>query len=79
MAIDLKNPNHQRAVLSSLGLVAVAYLYFAASFVPGNYLAREHRLTQLKAKFQSLSSDLTKARQAAASLDRLEAESRKLH
>jgi type IV pilus assembly protein PilO len=79
MKIDLKNPNHQRALLSFLGVALVAYLYYFAPFVPANYQARAKRLTELKDKYERLSSDLTKARQAVASLDRLEAQSKKLH
>ncbi|MBI5835641.1 MAG: type 4a pilus biogenesis protein PilO [Candidatus Eisenbacteria bacterium] len=77
--IDLKDPNTQRSVLSFLGVGLLAYLFFFAPFVPGNYQARAKRLGELKSKYSALSSDLTKARQAVASLDRLEDESRKLH
>ena len=56
-----------------------AYLYFLAPFVPGNFQAHAKRQSELKLKYEALSSDLTKARQAVASLDRLEMESRRLH
>jgi len=79
MKIDLKNPNHQRALLCFLGVGLLAYLWYGAPFVPGNFQARAKRLTELRTKYEHLSSDLTKARQAVASLDRLESESRRLH
>lgn len=79
MKLDLKNPNHQRALLSFLGVGMLGYLFFLAPFVPANFQARGKRLGELKGKYEKLSSDLTKARQAVASLDRLEVESKKLH
>lgn len=79
LKIDLKNPNQQRMLLAFLGVGLLGYLFFFAPFVPGNFQARARRVGQLKDKYADLSSDLTKARQAVGSLDRLEAESRKLH
>src|SRR5439155_24965378 len=79
MSLDLKNPNHQRCLLSFLALAGVTYLFFFAGFVPGNFSARARRLAELKDKYERLTGDLSKARQAVASLDRLEIEARKLH
>jgi Tfp pilus assembly protein PilO len=79
LKLDLKNPNQQRMLLAFLGVGLLGYMFFFAPFVPGNYLARARQVDQLKAKYADLSSDLTKARQAVTSLDRLELESRKLH
>jgi type IV pilus assembly protein PilO len=66
-------------LLAFLGVGLLGYLFFLAPFVPGNYLARAKQVRQLKSKYADLNSDLTKARQAVGCLDRLEAESRKLH
>ncbi len=79
MAIDLKNPNTQKSLLAFLGVGMLGYLFFLAPFVPANFSARARRLAELELRYEKLGADLTKARQAVASLDRLEGESRKLH
>ena len=72
--MDIKDPRTQKTLLVVMGMLAVGYLYFVASFVPFGFHKLTEEKKELEAKYEQLSADLNKARQTVARKEQLEKE-----
>lgn len=74
MGIQLHDPKAQRVALGALGGLAVLYVYFLTTLAPFTYKASAAEIKDLSTRYESVSRDLTKARQEVNSLPYLEKE-----
>lgn len=72
--MDIKDPRTQKTLLVVMGMLAVGYLYFVASFVPFGFHKLTEEKKELESKYEQLSADLNKARQTVARKEQLEKE-----
>ncbi len=79
MTISLREPKTQKILLFTVLGLGILYLYFLTDVVGFTYEARASEVDELSARYQKLSSDLTKARQTLQSRAYLEKEFDLLH
>ncbi len=72
MAVDLKDPFLQKAVLAGLGLAGVLYLFFGTSVLSLCYRPQAARAGEIREEVARLEADLNRAKQTAQGLKSLE-------
>jgi type IV pilus assembly protein PilO len=76
--MDWKDPKNQKLLFGGLLFAGAMYAYFFTTVLPLTYRSRAEDLKELATEYQSLTSDLNKAKQTVANLPRLEAEFQRL-
>jgi type IV pilus assembly protein PilO len=61
--MDLHNPRTQKLLIAVVLSATIGYFYFFSTFIPVGYRAYSGEKNTLEAEFQTLSADLSKARQ----------------
>jgi type IV pilus assembly protein PilO len=79
MAVDLKNPAVQKALLGTMVAGGVLGVFFGTHLLPFCYPNAQQKLNALQADYEAKSSDLARARATVADLPRFEAEYQQLH
>ncbi len=72
MAVDLKDPFVQRAMLAGLGLAGVLYLFFGTSVLPMCYKPQAAKAREIRAEVDRVSADVVRAKQTAQGLTSLQ-------
>ncbi len=70
--MDFRNPKTQKILLVAAATGAIVYFYFFSTFVPFGHRAVAEERQELEAKYQQLSSDLSKARQILNNMEEVE-------
>jgi Tfp pilus assembly protein PilO len=76
--MSLRDPQTQRLVATGIVCGAAAWLYFFAGFVPFGYRAHAKKAAELRARQETLSTELEKARRTVGNLPQLEREQTEL-
>lgn len=79
MAINVKDPGFQKAMLGGLFLAAFVYVFVFTELLPITYKANASERGKLEGKYRDISKNLNKARQATHRLPYLEKEYLLLH
>jgi len=79
MAMDLKNPGVQKALLGVVVAGGALGVFFGTHLLPFGYPVAQEKLNALQADYEAKSSDLARARATVADLPRFEAEYQQLH
>jgi type IV pilus assembly protein PilO len=71
---DLRDPNIQIALMVTLVAVTIGHFFFIAKALPFGFQTRAEEIANLEEQYETLSSDLMKAKQTASRLPQVRAE-----
>jgi len=77
--LDLKNPAHQKVLLSVLASICMLLVYFFSHLLPFGFPNQQERVNVLKTTYEKKATDLARAKTTVADLPRFEAEYGQLH
>ena len=78
-SLDLKNPVHQKIILSGVLAVGALLVFFCTRLLPFNFPVQAERIDAMKVEYEKKSTELARARATVADLPRFEAEYEMLH
>src|SRR5262245_17135600 len=76
--MSLRDPKVQRLLLTTAACAVAAWAYFLSNLLPFGYQAQVKKTRELRAKQESLSAELEKARRTVGNLPQLEREQSEL-